>query len=630
MRVIGTAGHVDHGKSTLVQALTGIDPDRLQEEKDRQMTIDLGFAWMTLPSGEGLGFVDVPGHRDFIENMLAGVGGIDAALLVIAADEGIMPQTREHLAILDLLEIEALVVVHSRIDLVQEPDWIDLVEEDTRTLLSGTRFVNAPMVRVSAVSGEGISELLEILDELLGWSRARSSVQRPRLPIDRVFTIAGFGTVVTGTLLDGSFKTGQEVEILPQRIGARIRGLQTHKETVEVAELGSRVAANITGVSVDQIARGDVVSVPGSDTPSSRLDVQVRVLEGNEVSIRHNMTVKFFSGSAQRITRVRLLQEAPLKGGEQGWLQLEMEHPVVVRRGDHFILRQPSPGATLGGGRIANPYPAGRHKRLDKAVIEALTKLVGGSPEEVLLASISGPIPTSVKNGAHEAGMTLEAAADEILRLQGAGELVILNKQAPKRDWLALNFDAWGKHVSRTQNILGEFHGEYPLRGGMLVEEFRNRLGYSGSVLLVALADHGIVTRIANRVRLPNFKIVYSGDQERSVQALLEQFASNPYSPPSLKESRELIGGDLLDGLIESGQLVNVGEGVVFLRENYTEMIKRITTRLREEEEITVAEVRDMFDTSRKYALALMEHLDTVGLTYRDGNVRQLVRSGPE
>jgi selenocysteine-specific elongation factor len=590
-----------------VQALTGIDPDRLQEEKDRQMTIDLGFAWMTLPSGEGLGFVDVPGHRDFIENMLAGVGGIDAALLVIAADEGIMPQTREHLAILDLLEIDALVVALSRIDLVQELDWIDLVEEDTRALLSETRFVHAPMVRVSAVSGDGTAELLSVLDEVLKSSRARPNTQRPRLPIDRAFTIAGFGTVVTGTLLDGSLEKGKEVEILPQRIGARIRGLQTHKETVDVAELGSRVAANITGVSVDQIARGDVVTIPGSDAPSSRLDVHVRMLEGSGVSIRHNKSVKFFSGSAQRVARVRLLQKEPLKGGEQGWLQLEVEHPVVVRRGDHFILRQPSPGATLGGGRIANPYPAHRHKRSDEAVIEGLKKLVSGSPEEVLLATISGPVPASIKEGAQEAGMTLAAATEEIQRLQRADEIVILNEEAPPEDWTALSFEEWGEYVSRAEDVLGAFHREYPLRGGMLVEEFRNRLGFSGSVMLVALADHGIVSRIDNRVRLPKFEIVYSTDQERRVKSLLEQFASNPYS-----------------------QLVNVGGGVVFLQDTYVEMIDRVTIRLRAEGDITVAQVRDMFDTTRKYALALMEHLDSVGLTYREGNARRLVRSQPE
>ncbi len=630
MHVIGTAGHVDHGKSTLVQALTGIDPDRLQEEKDRQMTIDLGFAWMTLPSGEGLGFIDVPGHRDFIENMLAGVGGIDAALLVIAADEGIMPQTREHLAILDLLEIEALIVAHSRIDLVQEPEWIDLVEEDTHALLTETRFPDAPMVRVSAVTGDGISDLLKVLDSVLQASSDRQVSNKPRLPIDRVFSIAGFGTVVTGTLSDGTLEKGQEVEILPQRISGRIRSLQTHKETVEFAQPGSRVAANISGASVDQIERGDVLSLPGTDSPSKRLDVHFRAVQNGGTAVRHNTTVKFYSGSAQRIARVRLLQTAPILEGGQGWLQLEMEQAVAVRRGDHFILRQPSPGATLGGGRIADPHPAGRHKRADQAVIEGLTRLLSGSPEEVLLASFSGPTPTSLEQATQEAGMAPDAAIEEMRRLESAGEIVVLNPQAQPEEWETLSSDAWESYVARAGQVLDVFHREHPLRAGMLIEEFRNRIGNSGSELLDALVDHQIVTRIGNRVRQPDFEILYSEDQERSVRSLMQRFASHPTSPPTLKECREQIGGDLLDGLIESGQLINVGEGVVFLQESYAEMVDRVTERLRAEGEITVAQVRDMFDTSRKYALALMEHLDSVGLTYRDGDTRRLVRSQPE
>lgn len=630
MHVIGTAGHVDHGKSTLVQALTGIDPDRLQEEKDRQMTIDLGFAWMTLPSGEGLGFVDVPGHRDFIENMLAGVGGIDAALLVIAADEGIMPQTREHLAILDLLEIAALVVAHSRIDLVQEPEWIDLVEEDTHALLSETRFPDAPMVRVSAITGDGMSDLLKVIDSVLQASSDRRASNKPWLPIDRVFSIAGFGTVVTGTLSDGALEKGQEVEILPQRISGRIRGLQTHKETVEFAQPGSRVAANISGASVDQIERGDVLSLPGTDSPSKRLDVHFRAVQNGGTVIRHNTTVKFYSGSAQRIARVRLLQTAPILEGEHGWLQLEMEQAVAVRRGDHFILRQPSPGATLGGGRIADPHPGGRHKRADELVIEGLTRLLSGSPKEVLLASISGPTPTSLEQAMQEAGMPPAATIEEMRRLESAGQIVILNPQAQPEEWETLRSDAWESYVARAEQVLDVFHREHPLRAGMLIEEFRNRIGNSGSELLDALVDHQVVTRIGNRVRRPDFEILYSEDQERSVRSLMERFASHPTSPPTLKECREQIGGDLLDGLIESGQLINVGEGVVFLLDSYAEMVDRVTERLRAEGEITVAQVRDMFDTSRKYALALMEHLDSVGLTYRDGDTRRLVRSRPD
>jgi selenocysteine-specific elongation factor len=628
MRVIGTAGHVDHGKSTLVEALTGIDPDRLQEEKDRQMTIDLGFAWMTLPSGGGLGFVDVPGHRDFIENMLAGVGGIDAALLVIAADEGIMPQTREHLAILDLLEIDSLVVAHSRIDLVSDTEWIDLVEEDTRTLLSGTRFRNAPMVRVSAVTGEGISDLLEVLDSALESSGTRQNTQRPRLPIDRAFTIAGFGTVVTGTLLDGQLEKGQEIEVLPQRIRARIRGLQTHKQKVEVAEPGSRVAANITGASVDQIERGDVVALPGTDAPTSRLDVQFRVLMDSGVAIRHNASVKFFSGSAQRMARVRLLQETPLKGGENGWLQLELERPVAVRRGDHFILRQPSPGTTIGGGRIADPHPSRRHKRKDGAVIERLERMVSGIPEEVLLASIAGPVPVSLRDAAHEAGLSQSAAAEEMLRLRATGDLVILNEHAAQVDWIALSTATWETQVTRAHELLEAYHRDHPLRGGIPVEEFRNRLGHSGNELLDALVEQGVIRRDGNRVRLPGFEITYSADQERSVQSLMERFASGPYGPPTLKESTEAVGNDLLEGLIEGGQLVKVSEGVVFAQDAYMEMKDRVAEQLRAEGEITVAEVRDLFGTSRKYALALMEHLDSIGLTYRVGDARRLVRSG--
>ena len=627
MRVIGTAGHVDHGKSTLVQALTGIDPDRLQEEKDRQMTIDLGFAWMTLPSGEGLGFVDVPGHRDFIENMLAGVGGIDAALLVIAADEGIMPQTREHLAILDLLEIDTLVVVHSRIDLVQESEWIDLIEEDTRRLLSGTRFRSAPTVRVSAVTGEGISDLLEVLDTTLRTSTTRNTTRGPRLPIDRVFTIAGFGTVVTGTLLDGQLEKGQEVEVLPQRIRVRIRGLQTHKEKVAVAEPGSRVAANLTGASVDQLERGDVVALPGTDAPTSRLDVQFRVLADNEVAVRHNASVKFFSGSAQRMARVRLLQQTPLKGGENGWLQLELERPVVVRRGDHFILRQPSPGATLGGGRIADPHPARRHKRKDAAVTKGLERRLSGAPEEVLLASFAGPVPVRLSDAAQEAGLSQSAAAAELAQLGAAGDLIILNEHAAQKKWIALGTTAWESFVTRTYQLLSAYHSAHPLRAGIPVEEFRNRLGTSGQELMDALVDQGVIRRVGNRARIPDFEVTYSSDQKRSIQSLMERFASRPYSPPTVKESKEEVGDEMLEGLIEGRELVKVSEGVVFAHDTYEEMKDRITERLRSEREITIAQVRDMFGTSRKYALALMEHLDAIGLTYRDGDARRLVRS---
>ena len=627
MRVVGTAGHVDHGKSTLVEALTGIDPDRLQEEKDRQMTIDLGFAWMTLPSGEGLGFVDVPGHRDFIENMLAGVGGIDAALLVIAADEGIMPQTREHLAILDLLEIEQLVTVLTRIDLVQEQEWLELVEEDTRRLLSGTRFHGATMLRVSPITGEGLQGLIDVLDRILQTVLRPKTKQKPRLPIDRSFSISGFGTVVTGTLLEGPLTKGQDVEILPARIRARIRGLQTHKQQVGEATPGSRVAANITGASVNQLERGDVVVLPGTDIPTSRLDVQFRGLEDSAVQVRHNASVKFFSGSAQRMGRIRLLRDSPIKGGESGWLQIELERPVVVRRGDHYILRQPSPGSTLGGGKVADPHPARRHKRSDSAVIESLERKLSDDPEDVLLASISGVAPVRLTDAANSANLTLEDAALKVLELKAGGDLQILNPKTPHEEWIVTSAATWEQNVERARGLLEAYHHEHPLRSGMPVEEFRNRLGETGSELMDALADKEVVRRDGNRVRLPDFEVRYTPEQERAMQALMERFASNPYSPPTIKECSEEIGTELLEGLIESSKLIKVSEAVVFAEAAYTSMKERVTEQLVADGEITVAQVRDLFSTSRKYALALMEHFDAIGLTYREGDVRHLVRT---
>jgi selenocysteine-specific elongation factor len=350
MFVVGTAGHVDHGKSTLVEALTGIDPDRLREEKEREMTIDLGFAWVTLPNAETVGVIDVPGHRDFIENMLAGVGGIDAALFVIAADEGVMPQTQEHLAILDLLEIEAGVVALTKVDLVQDPEWLDLVTLDISEALEGTVLGNAPIIPVSARTGEGISRLAQALADCLAGRPPRPDKGLPRLPIDRVFTLSGFGTVVTGTLTDGTLALGQTVEIQPSGLTTRIRGLQTHKQKIERASPGSRVAVNLTGLAKDDLARGQVVTAPGWLKPTVLVDVDYRHLAGVEQPLRHNMEVKFFSGAAEILARTRILGQESIAPGEHGWLQVRLEEPVALVKGDHFILRRPSPGQTLGGG----------------------------------------------------------------------------------------------------------------------------------------------------------------------------------------------------------------------------------------------------------------------------------------
>jgi selenocysteine-specific elongation factor len=349
---------VDHGKSTLIQALTGTHPDRLKEEQEREMTIVLGFAWWQLPNGEEVGVVDVPGHRDFIENMLSGVGGIDAALFVVAADEGVMPQTREHLAILDILQINSGVVALTKIDAVDDPDWLDLVEEDVRQVIAGTVLKDAPIIRVSAKEKTNLDELQSALEEVLARHPSRPNLGRPRLPIDRVFTMSGFGTVVTGTLIDGSFSVGDEVVVIPGEINGRVRGLQTHKQKEETAHPGARTAMNISGVDVDEIQRGQVVVLPGSLKPTRRLDVHFKLLKDASQPLKHDNEVKLFIGSAEVIARVRLIGADELKPGEEGWLQLELGEPAVAVRGDRYILRRPSPGETLGGGAVLDPHPS--------------------------------------------------------------------------------------------------------------------------------------------------------------------------------------------------------------------------------------------------------------------------------
>ncbi|MGC9334755.1 MAG: selenocysteine-specific translation elongation factor, partial [Anaerolineae bacterium] len=388
MRVIGTAGHVDHGKSTLVRALTGIDPDRLKEEKEREMTIDLGFAWLTLPSGERVGIVDVPGHKDFIKNMLAGVGGIDAALFVVAADEGVMPQTREHLAILDLLQVRGGVVALTKTDLAEDEDWLELVEADLLEVLDGTVLDGAPIVRCSARTGQGLEALLAELDRYLATSAPRRDVGRPRLPVDRVFTIAGFGTVVTGTLSDGSLSAGQEVEIQPSGLKARIRGLQTHREKIEQAVPGSRVAINLTGVSTDEIQRGDVVTVPGWLQPTILIDCHLRYLPDAPGPLKHNAAVGFFSGAAEAQARIRILGHRTMAPGDEGWVQVRLDTPLALGKGDRFIIRQPSPSVTIGGGIVVNPFPGRRYRRFRPEVIDQLETLAHGSPEEILLQDL--------------------------------------------------------------------------------------------------------------------------------------------------------------------------------------------------------------------------------------------------
>ena len=427
MRVIGTAGHVDHGKSALVKAITGINPDRLREEQEREMTIDLGFAWLTLPGGESVGVIDVPGHHDFIENMLAGVGGIDAALFVVAADEGVMPQTREHLAILDLLEIQGGVIALTKRDLIADPEWLEMVAAEVADAVAGTVLAGAPIVPVSAHTGEGLDALLAALQEALAGRPPRPDRGRPRLWVDRVFTISGFGTVVTGTLIDGELALGQEIVFLPSGLRGRVRGLQTHKEKIERAAPGSRVAVNVSGVNKSQVQRGDLLTLPGWLRGTQLADVRFRHLPGASRPLKHNAEVKLFVGAKETVARVRLLDAHELAPGQEAWLQLQLAEETPLVRGDRFILRYPSPGETIGGGVVIDPAPGKRWRRFRPEVVARLETLAQGSPGQwVRQALDAAGVPLDRAALAARAGLgmaELDAAIDAARAEEGVRAL---------------------------------------------------------------------------------------------------------------------------------------------------------------------------------------------------------------
>jgi len=631
MRVIGTAGHVDHGKSTLIAALTGINPDRLKEEQEREMTIDLGFAWLTLPGGEEIGIVDVPGHRDFIENMLAGVGGIDAALLVIAADEGVMPQTREHLAILDLLQIPAGLIVLTKIDLVDDPDWLDLVEADVRDALQGTILADAPVVRVSSRTKAGFPQLLSTLGLLLKESPPRPDLGRPRLPVDRVFSIPGFGTVVTGTLADGCLNLGEEVEILPGGLHGRVRGLQTHKKKEETAVPGSRTAVNISGLNVDQIARGQVIAHPGQYHPTRMLDVRFRLLADAAGPLRHASEVKLFLGTSETVAAVRLLGTETLEPGQEGWLQLELRQPVVAVRGDRYILRRPSPGETLGGGAVVDPQPKRRHKRFDEAVLRSLESMAKGSPADILLQASAAIGPGAIRDAVTRSRLEVQNAAAALEELSAAGQLVALEdgNLSPSADTLVIAAAQWSSLKESVVATLVAYHQSFPLRRGMAREELKSRLKLTPRVfnaMVKKLAAEGALTEAGSWVARTGHEIKFTSEQQTAIKRLVTKFVVTPYSPPTVKECQAEVGEEVFAALVELGDFVAVSTEVVFRKSDYEGMVAKIRQTIREKGQITVADVRDLFDTSRRYALALMEYLDSIGVTVREGDARKLRR----
>ncbi len=619
MYVIGTAGHVDHGKSTLVRALTGIDPDRLPEEKQRQMTTDIGFAWLTLPSGREVSVVDVPGHERFMKNMLAGIGGIDLALLIVAADEGVAAQTKEHIAVLDLLNLKHAVVVITKIDTV-DAETRELAALEAADAIKGTSVEGAPAVFTSSVTGEGMSDLAAAIDRALDNIPAPKNIDRPRLSIDRVFSVKGFGTVVTGTLLGGRLFVNQEVEIMPVAKRAHIRGLQTHKQKLDAAGPGTRVAVNLAGADTGELERGQVLTVPGWLKPTSRVDVRLRIVSGLSGRVAHNDVVTFHTGACEVAGKLRLLEKESLKGGESGWGQLLFQSPVAVAKGDLFILR--SPELTIGGGEIVNPY-ARRHRLFSPATIANLEVAEDHSPVESLLSIIKNRQPAEFENILRLSNLSPDEVKTTLEQMVSENRAVMTG--ADYAHAVFFTAEGWKGLVEKAVSYAQEYYRQYLMGKGVPKEEIRSRLDiplrhFNGVVR--KLVEGKIFTEDGASLKLTSFEVPLSGRQKAAADAYIQALSRHPYQPLAAAMPEPQI----VNKLITERRIVMIGGNFVLLRSAYEEMTVRILERVRQNGKVTVAEARDMLKTGRDIIVTLLEYLDEQEITRRADYAHVLFR----
>ncbi|HLW59273.1 MAG TPA: selenocysteine-specific translation elongation factor [bacterium] len=629
--VVGTAGHIDHGKSALVRALTGIDPDRLEEEKRRGMTIDLGFAHFDLPSGRRVGLVDVPGHERLIRNMLAGSTGLDLVLLVIAADEGVMPQTREHLDILRFLRVQRGILVFNKIDLVTDPEWLPLVIDDTRALVAGSFLEGAPIVSVSAHRGDGIPALVAAIDDALQTLPPREVDAPTRLPVDRSFTMPGFGTVVTGTLWTGRVRPGDLLELLPAEREVRVRQVQSHGVPVVEARAGQRVALNIVGAAKGEVARGHVLAAPGAFQPTAVLDVRVRLL-GGAPDLKHNERIRCYVAADEVIGRIRLLDRGRIGPGETAPAQLRLERSTVVARGDPFVLRRYSPMTTIGGGEVITARAPLR--RRSAAAAQAVVSQEGSGVDGQLTAALgaAGRDGTTADSLAKVVGATRDHVAGRLADLAAAGEAVDLRG----RLFAAGVVRAVQDGVLRT---LEAHHAAAPWRRGMPRDDLKSRAFGAGDDRLYGYAVDALVARgevavQAGFVSLSAFRLVHNPLETSARRAIEDGFRRGRFGPPSFEEAvaaaqDRAVGERMLQTLLDDGTLVHVGGDITVHREALAEIESRVVAQIEAHGEVTVAGLRDLLGTSRKFALTVLEYFDARHVTRRVGDKRVLVRPAP-
>jgi selenocysteine-specific elongation factor len=618
--VVGTAGHVDHGKSSLVLALTGTDPDRLAEEKRRGMTIELGFASWQLPGGDSVGMIDVPGHRRFIRTMLAGAHGIDLVLLVVAADEGVMPQTREHLAICELLGARHAVVALTKSDLVDE-ETLELARAEVEEVIAASGLGGAPVVPCSSLTRAGLDVLASTVEKQLARVPAAVDRGRPRLFVDRCFAVAGFGTVVTGTQDGGSFHTGEEVSVLPEALPARIRGLQHHGADVSAAEPGRRTAVNLVGVGHRELRRGMALVRPGSLAPTARLDVHLAVLDDAPAAIAHRGSVVLFLGTAEVAAQVWLLEGTELGRGEEGFAQLHLAAPICAAHHDRFVLRRATPPATLGGGMVVDVAPR-RHRRRDIAVAASLQQrrdegVEVAVREELRKQRLGGDIALLARAVGAGHSQVTRALAD-------LGDAVV----TLGRRWLAI--ERWDDLRQKSATTLAAYHQAEPLRSGMPQEEWRSRLRLPGSLasdVAHRLAAAGALMETDGQIALPGRGPTVSAATQIAADSVMARLDARPLDPPSPAE----LAGDgltppLLRHLLEERRVVRLSPAVVLSRQAFEAARAQVVEHLERHGQATVAELRDALGATRRVVVPLLEALDAEKVTLRDGDRRRLRR----
>jgi len=623
MLTFGTAGHIDHGKSTLVQELTSIDPDRLPEEKSRGMTIDLGFAWLQASSGEAVGIVDVPGHKHFIHNVIPGLGGIDAALLVVAADDGWMPQTEEHVHILDLLGVKHGIVALTKVDLIDDPDWLELVENDIDKRLAQTSLVNSPIIRISSKGGSGIQQLKEAIDQLVLKIVPRKDIDKPRLPIDRVFVMKGSGVVVTGTLINGCLSSGTDVIISPSGLTAHIRAIESYKQQANTAQPGSRVALNLSGVKKDELKRGDIVLTTKKQARTSRIiDVEIRLIPQLE-GLKNNAELVVYLETRELLGRIILFGVKKIRSQEPALAQIRFNQDVATYIGEHFILRQQSPALTIGGGTILDPFAAKYRISDAEKIIKFLEKRRGFGLEELILSEVD-------RHKYIEREELLVASRHSSAEIDSLVQKLLKQGRLIATKSYIIAPEHWQEQSKKILEILEREYSLGPLKEGLPQAELQNYLALPREAfnqLIGSLVDEGQIVREEDIIALPQNKLKFERERELKVSKITDIFTQNRSSPPTMRELVKQLPGseDAIRVMCQRNMLIELSEGVLFDRGHHEKIKGEIMKFLKQNGQISIQDVHSLFGFSRKYTIPLLNYLEKEGIVRREGDMRVLV-----